>query len=81
MTGGAFGEWRPSSWAEMARRVCSECGLETIKWVRSRDLAWKVAPGMRLRVFELVGFVGDRADAWWCESCGAFGAFDPNVSF
>lgn len=67
--------WEPSQWALMSRGACSECH-GSIVWMPARDLAFEVAPGDRLRVFELIDFVGSDAAAWYCDGCRAWGVFD-----
>ena len=73
MTGEAFA--RPTSlWAAMARPSC-ECG-GLVQWHAAHDLPWHVAPGDRVRAFQLVTWCGHDADAWTCSRCGNWGVFE-----
>ena len=65
-----------SAYAGLARSACSDCGSRSLAWYTSRDLAFEVDPGERLRVFEVIDFVGPYADAWLCHDCGNWGIFD-----
>lgn len=65
-----------SPWASLSRTSCDECGGTKLRWMEARDLAFEVAPGDRLRVFEVIDFTGQRADAWMCPDCGNWGIFD-----
>ncbi len=65
-----------SPYAGLARSSCSECRGTNLLWMQARDLAFEVPPGERMRVFELIDFVGQRADAWICPDCGNWGMFD-----
>jgi len=39
------------------------------------ELAFEVAPGERLRIFEAIEHVGRNADAWKCNACNGWGLF------
>ena len=69
------------SWAALVRSKCSECQCPHLEWHVLRDLAWEVEPAERLRVFELIDFLGAGARAWYCPACGAWGAFEEGGSW
>jgi hypothetical protein len=72
----AFSRRPLSPFAAYSRSRCTECRSPRIAWSSALDLAWSIAPAERLRLFELIAWCGEDADAWRCEECGAWGVFD-----
>lgn len=64
------------SWARLARTHCPECGSRDLEWIMARDLPWFAPPHDRLRVFDLISWTSQDAEAWGCVSCGMWGIFD-----
>lgn len=64
------------SWARMARTRCPECRSTDLEWVMAQDLPWFAPPRDRLRIFQLISWCGQSAEAWGCVSCGCWGIFD-----
>ena len=65
------------SFGKMARRTCNECGSGLIQWTTAFELAYLVAPMLRVRVFDLIRWCGADAEAWHCARCANFGVFGP----
>lgn len=71
----------PKRWARMARTRCSDCRASII-WTTAVDLPWRVPFGKspegqeeRRRLWEAINWCGPDAEAWWCDSCAAWGVF------
>lgn len=71
----------PSPFAFLSRSACTECGSRKIEWMPVDQLAFRVDPEDRLRVFDMIGFTGQRADSWFCDRCANWGVFSQDWSF
>ena len=67
-----------ASFNRMVRRECSECGSPDITWSTVGAVAEGPEP-FRTHAREAVPVVGASADAWTCDRCGGFGAFEQNL--
>lgn len=68
----------PSAFNRAARSKCSQCGSADIEWTTLKELAILEGPRQEA-ARELLPVVGASAEAWTCNSCEEFGAFEQTL--
>jgi DNA-directed RNA polymerase subunit M/transcription elongation factor TFIIS len=77
---GTFPPVDSATFNRMARSSCSECGSANITWMTLGALAAQEGSAeQRDRARELLPLVGTSADAWTCQDCEGFGAFEQGL--
>lgn len=68
----------PTTFNRMARSSCSECGSSDINWTTLGVLAQEIGPKQQ-EAKEILPLVGASAEAWTCNDCSGFGAFEQTL--
>jgi hypothetical protein len=74
----ALGSMDSPSFSRMFRSNCSECGSANITWSTLGELAAGDGPRVE-SAREILPRLGASADAWVCDDCEGFGAFEQQL--